>query len=261
MKKTYLPIIIILLVAGGISTWSQEPTPGPEIPGIGALFFVPADKVHTILDLTFIDSGIPPIQSFPIVLIGPYTFTTEVHFNSGDDVIAAYGFTITFDDSIVVINTDKGLNGVSAGTEGFVAAVNAGNPGGLSVSGFDTSGKGPGPDLHLITIHWLAQTYDGTTTVTLTPDTLADSQGNTIGSPSTINGTITIVTVSCVLGDLNNDGEVDIVDALLAAQWYVGLNPSGVDIICGDVNGSGSIDIIDALLIAQYYVGLISSFP
>jgi hypothetical protein len=90
---------------------------------------------------------------------------------------------------------------------------------------------------------------------------MTDLQGNTIGSPGVVNGTITIVTESCVLGDFNNDGNVDIVDALLAAQLYVGLNPPGIDITCGDVDHSGSIDIIDALLIAQYYVGLISSFP
>jgi hypothetical protein len=28
----------------------------------------------------------------------------------------------------------------------------------------------------------------------------------------------------------------------------------------GDVNGNGSVDIVDALLIAQYYVGLIVNF-
>ena len=29
---------------------------------------------------------------------------------------------------------------------------------------------------------------------------------------------------------------------------------------CGDVNNNGSVDIVDALLIAQYYVGLIPGF-
>jgi hypothetical protein len=29
----------------------------------------------------------------------------------------------------------------------------------------------------------------------------------------------------------------------------------------GDVNGSGTVDIVDALLVAQYCVGLVSSFP
>ncbi|MBN2536585.1 MAG: choice-of-anchor D domain-containing protein [Spirochaetales bacterium] len=66
---------------------------------------------------------------------------------------------------------------------------------------------------------------------------------------------------SQTLGDSNNDGRIDIVDALLIAQYYVGLNPQGIDTAVMDVNVDGSIDIIDALLVAQYYVGLISEFP
>ncbi len=62
------------------------------------------------------------------------------------------------------------------------------------------------------------------------------------------------------LGDANGNGSIDIVDALLTAQYYVGLNPSGFTASNADVNCSGAIDIVDALLIAQYYVGLISSF-
>ncbi len=63
------------------------------------------------------------------------------------------------------------------------------------------------------------------------------------------------------LGNVNNDSSVDIVDALLIAQYYVGLNPPSFINTYADVNASGSIDIVDALLIAQYYVGLISQFP
>jgi beta-glucosidase len=62
------------------------------------------------------------------------------------------------------------------------------------------------------------------------------------------------------LGDVNNDGSINIVDALLAAQFYVGLNPANFDQSRADVNCSGNIDIVDALLIAQYYVGLIDKF-
>ncbi len=62
-------------------------------------------------------------------------------------------------------------------------------------------------------------------------------------------------------GDVNANGIVDIVDALLVAQYYVGLNPSGFVSANADVNCTGSIDIIDALLVAQYYVGLIVVFP
>ncbi|MBN2442630.1 MAG: hypothetical protein JXJ04_14845 [Spirochaetales bacterium] len=59
------------------------------------------------------------------------------------------------------------------------------------------------------------------------------------------------------LGDVNNSGVTDIVDALLTAQYYVGLNPAGFVSSVADVNCSGEIDIVDALLIAQYYVGLV----
>ncbi|MBN1697730.1 MAG: discoidin domain-containing protein [Spirochaetales bacterium] len=62
------------------------------------------------------------------------------------------------------------------------------------------------------------------------------------------------------IGDVNGDNAVNIVDALLVAQYYVGLNPSGFDQNRADANCSGTIDIVDALVIAQYYVGLITGF-
>jgi hypothetical protein len=63
------------------------------------------------------------------------------------------------------------------------------------------------------------------------------------------------------LGDVNSNGSIDIIDAMLIAQKYVGLNPVNFDPAAADVNCSGSIDIVDALLVARYYVGLISQFP
>jgi hypothetical protein len=66
---------------------------------------------------------------------------------------------------------------------------------------------------------------------------------------------------SYALGDINHSGSIDIVDALLIAQKYVGLNPLNFDANLSDVNASGGTDIVDALLISQYYVGLITQFP
>ncbi|MBN2442425.1 MAG: dockerin type I repeat-containing protein [Spirochaetales bacterium] len=62
------------------------------------------------------------------------------------------------------------------------------------------------------------------------------------------------------LGDVNFDNSVDIIDALLVAQFYVGIIPSNFDRPRADVNCDGKIDIIDALLIAQYYVDIIMEF-
>jgi hypothetical protein len=61
-------------------------------------------------------------------------------------------------------------------------------------------------------------------------------------------------------GDINGDGNVDIVDALLLAKYVV--NPIITDNISlytpdiADVNNSGTIDIVDALCIAQAAVGV-----
>ncbi|MBN1696333.1 MAG: dockerin type I repeat-containing protein [Spirochaetales bacterium] len=62
-------------------------------------------------------------------------------------------------------------------------------------------------------------------------------------------------------GDVNNDGTVTIVDALLVAQYYVGLNPAVFSLDAADVNCDSAINIVDALLVAQYYVGLVDEFP
>jgi beta-glucosidase len=66
--------------------------------------------------------------------------------------------------------------------------------------------------------------------------------------------------VTGIVGDANGNGTIDIVDALLIAQYYVGLNPSGFIAANADTDCSGSIDIVDALLVAQYYVGIITQF-
>ncbi|MBN2443702.1 MAG: dockerin type I repeat-containing protein, partial [Spirochaetales bacterium] len=70
----------------------------------------------------------------------------------------------------------------------------------------------------------------------------------------------TIVFAQARIGDPNSNGSIDIVDALIVAQYYVGLTPEPFDINSADVNCSESVDIVDALLIAQYYVGLVTEF-
>jgi len=82
-----------------------------------------------------------------------------------------------------------------------------------------------------------------------------------VSGPTTTPTPIPTIVPSCtLLGDVNGDGIINIVDALLVAQVYVGLAPLNYNRSCADVNCSGTIDIVDALLIAQYYVGLIDSF-
>lgn len=60
-------------------------------------------------------------------------------------------------------------------------------------------------------------------------------------------------------GDVNDDNNVDIIDALLLAQKYVGKYIEKYNVKTADVNGDGADDIVDALLIAKFYVGQIEN--
>jgi hypothetical protein len=65
-------------------------------------------------------------------------------------------------------------------------------------------------------------------------------------------------TFAATCGDVNTSGSVDIVDALVIAQYSVGLDPSNFNAAVADVNDDSTINIVDALMTAQFYVGLIS---
>jgi hypothetical protein len=69
-----------------------------------------------------------------------------------------------------------------------------------------------------------------------------------------------VPTPSVNTGDVNDDGSITIIDALLVAQYYVNLNPSNFNVDAADTNCDGSVNIIGALLIAQFYVNLITDF-
>ena len=60
-----------------------------------------------------------------------------------------------------------------------------------------------------------------------------------------------------ILGDVNNDGQVNAFDALYVALYSENPSitlPNNGDISLGDVNGDGTVDLADALLLAAYSV-------
>jgi hypothetical protein len=211
----------------------------------------------------------PPIPPYsaPMILITPSSlsvhtnedFTTDVNADSGTQKVAAYGMSATYDSSLISVDIDKGNDGVVTGADGFVSAVNSTNPGEIIISGFDVNGVGPGSNLNLFTICWTAGNIAGSSVIDLTIDQLVDTNAEPIGY---LYGSSTQVQITeLVLGDVNSDDAVDIIDALLVAQYFVDLNPPDFNPEAADVDASGTIDIVDALLIARKFVGLIDTFP
>lgn len=65
-----------------------------------------------------------------------------------------------------------------------------------------------------------------------------------------------------VLGDVNNDGKADNLDAALVYAYYNGKQElSAQQLAAADVNGDGKADNLDAALIYAYYNGKITAFP
>ena len=65
-----------------------------------------------------------------------------------------------------------------------------------------------------------------------------------------------------VYGDLNGDGEIDVLDANLVVSYsYGNVDLTGEQIAAADVNGDGDVDVLDANLIVSYSYGNIELFP
>ena len=223
---------------------------------------------------------IPVSQNIPL----GNAFVTEVHMDSGDQLVAAYSINLLYNKDVIQPDISIERSGVAPGADGYVTTVNPDVPGILRVNGFDVAGRGPGSNLHLLSIYWDAVGV-GVTDITLEIQDLVDPVYTTIGIPSAFNGTVIVdessLTIAPTLvpgetpepppvttlspggnsGDVNGDGVINIIDSLITAQYIIGLNPAGFDPNYADVNMDGTIDIIDSLILAQYYVGILPCLP
>lgn len=87
-----------------------------------------------------------------------------------------------------------------------------------------------------------------------------------LGEHSWVNGVCSLCSAAkpeapFLMGDANDDGYVNNVDAMLVLQYTVGLNDGAdLNVNACDVSGDGKINNVDAMMILQYAVGLITSF-
>jgi len=138
-----------------------------SIIGLLAFFSCPNEEIHDPVagEFWFVPANIK--------IANNKNFSIELHFNSGTLKIAAYGIDLHYLSTNFTINTDNSANGVIAGADGFVSAVNSNKLNTLSVTGFDTAGKGPGNDLHLLTFYFNT-IKTGVSEISTTPNTATD---------------------------------------------------------------------------------------
>lgn len=69
---------------------------------------------------------------------------------------------------------------------------------------------------------------------------------------------VSVIPKQAISGDINGDGAVDVLDAVMVQKYAVELiELNDQQLIIGDVNGDGVVDALDAALIQQYTVGKI----
>ncbi len=164
-------------VATPVTAATIEPTPDPTVkppvPGAGRAWIAPSSRNASLGE----------------------SFTLSVHVNTGDQAIAAYGFTITYDAVLLEVDKtsseDEDKNGVDAESTGFISAWNVGKAGTIVVTGFDAGGKAPSTDLPIVKIYFKAKAA-GTANIGLAVTTLVDVSTDIIGDPNGVPGSVTI---------------------------------------------------------------------
>ena len=105
----------------------------------------------------------------------------------------------------------------------------------------------------------------GTTTITDTVKLSVTNVKDQNESAFVTTGASSKVTVKLetpMLGDINGNKKIDLVDALYVVQYYNKVRYFTNDQkTAADVNRNGTVDLVDALLIMQYYNGAIKNFP
>jgi hypothetical protein len=179
--------------------------------------------------------------------------------------VAKFKFVIAYDDTILE-DTDV-VRGSLLSENWLVLRRSLGSgaktPGTarVEITGQSMAGEllGPGGSLAIVKFKVKDDAAEGTHPLAFSessePETtyLKDSGDNVIDANYT-DGQIDISALA--KGDVNADGFVNIVDALLVARYDAGLSVSNFHPEVGDVDGSGLVDIIDALHIARYDAGL-----
>ncbi len=217
------------------------------------------------------DTGVAIVSSSGLVTaIGAGTATITIkatgddYYNSATKTIAviveeesssAITDTSTSTDTSADTETDSGTStGTSTGADTGTSTdtgASTGTDAGTSTSTNTSTNTGSttGTDT----------SADTTTNIGTSADTSSDT--NTSSDTDTTADSDIATDLDYTLGDINDDGFVDYLDAMLALRYDAELITfTDEQLLAGDVNRDGSVDSLDAILILRYDAGLIESF-
>ena len=213
---------------------------------------IPVNGIFTITDTQHVGGEptvkIDNVSSQP----GETTTATITAYNVAD--FSNYGITVRFDPEVVEI-TNAVLNPsmIAVSFENNVTGgyarlytLNLGLP-------FDFF-PNRGGNVTLATFELLAVGDSGTESPLDIEIRKMIHTNNSVFSATSIDGIFTINTATTLTGDVNGDGILSSVDALMALQMSAG---NIAEDLAADVSGDGSVTSLDALMILQASVGAI----
>ena len=188
-------------------------------------------------------------------------FTIQVYVDNVPSTgVQGWQVSIGFDPAVVQLNPGQNASTYFAGnlysTGGFttIPIVNVASDKitlGQAMQGIPASYPS-GSNLLLATIEWKAVGVGSSALDTNTSRILKDVLNGVVYSPLTeLDGQITVTTNPY---DVNDDGEVDVLDIILTAQNWLATDPALLAIY--DFNGNGVVDVGDIMLVAANLTSL-----
>jgi hypothetical protein len=219
-----------------------------------ALFFL------TILSYSIYAVPCPQVEldfytPSPLPVVNQHCMTSLTLFTCYD-ALAGYQFTFIYDPEFLELDTTIGLHGVTPAENGYLSSVDVSTPGLLVITGDNPEAEGTFATDFFLFIHWMTR-KGGNTRINWTVD-WAHAPGGTAYTDILMSNSGDMAILKP--GDVNNDVNVNIVDALVIAQSAVGIDVSMYK-AAADVNEDTIVNIVDALLVAQYTVGLQQELP
>lgn len=181
---------------------------------------------------------------------------------TANDGIMKFSISASFDPSKLVFDSITGVDSVSRMyTLDSYTIMDAGKK--LVVNYSSTADQRPVGTLFYINFHALdivgQKETTGTTDVLLKVESISDKNESSF-LLNEAKSFVTITEKEHVLGDINGNEKIDLVDALYVIQYYNKYRAlSQVELDAADVNKNKTVDLVDALMIMQFYNGTIKA--
>ncbi len=188
------------------------------------------------------------------------TVSLAVHLQSNNPA-CGYQFDVVLPEGVSVA-TDAGgkadiaLSGMASANDYVLDCANMsdGSVRFLCYSNSNSPFSAKSGDVATIKLKVDSKCAGGTKEIAMRDVVISTSEGVATYVASVPNAVLKVAVPKGVLGDVNGDGAVDVMDALMIINVYLNNKTDTIPLSVGDVNKDGEIDTMDAIQIIHNYL-------